>query len=239
MSYTAINGTLAPDGHTGREGAHFTAHSGSFGGPRALLQADRRTGGRLSANPEQAYALSNVPVRPQTQEQESRLADAAAENGLRAQMLALGGRSPLNSAAASIAPSTSPTSSSSASSIQAATVQQSTGNPAATARNAVNTLRDKAIAVIEASAGVDSNQKRAKLDHVNTAAAIIRGSIVNPSNANHQLCVNVIQGASIELASIATTPSPSTVMAIWDDTIADALGVGQPSRFTPGKWGRP
>ena len=128
--------------------------------------------------------------------------------------------------------------SSASSTIQAATVQQSTGNPAATSRNAVNTLRDKVLAVIESSAGVDSDQKRAKVEHINAEAATLRGSIVNPGHASHQLYVNVIQGASIELAS-TTYPSPSTVMVIWDDTIADALGVGQPSRFTPGKWGRP
>ena len=192
-----------------------------------MQQADRRTGGMLSANPPQALALAGLPFRQQTSEQADRLAAVAAENGLRAQMLAMGGGAQNSSSA----PVTSVPQN-----ILDVALQQSTSNHTASARRTVNSLRDEVLAIVESSSA-DPELKRVKVGDINLAASMIRERIVNPNDPHHQRSVNVVQGASIDLAS-SSANSDSAKVGIWNDAIADTLGSQQPSTITPGKWAR-
>jgi hypothetical protein len=217
---------MTPNAHTASQTTTFTAQPGPFEGPRALLEANRRTGGRLAANPEMALSLASVPFRAQSQDQADRLV-AAAEVGLRSQMLALRPTAPDQSNAQSNIPG----------GILATTVQQSTANSTAAARSTINSLRDQVVLIVESTPGRSPESKRSKVEHVEEATSRIRRRLVNPADPKHQLSVNVAQGATIDLARNASPAPVPAVIRIWNDAIEDVLGPAQPSALTPGNWG--
>ena len=190
-----------------------------------MVNADMRTGQRLSDDPAMAMLLAGQPVRAADSAQADRLAaaaqSAATEAALRARMTGQLGP-PLLSPPPPVPPPIT--------SAQSAAVGQGAANPAATAYAVVGNISRKMVLEVRQSPGLSGMEVDGKARAVGDAALQVQMQVFD--SHERERTIAVVQGAAMEIDA-----EGGASQVIWNGLLRGTIG-NSSGHLTPGKWGR-
>ena len=173
-----------------------------------MHRADQRVGGRLLANPEQAAAMVNLPIRLTTPDQQQRLLEAAQRNAMEFMNRSASPRHPLP------IPPLPPVTPFSASASLGAAI------PAAAAAAAVTVLGKKVKAAVE-GASLSLEETTDKKRKVEDGKVAVRTLVLSSSPEEAAQAQAAVHAMSLVIQDCSSSDPVGTSVEAWNDLMTD------------------